>query len=257
MSSNMRSAAYSSLSQGSSRGSHPSSLFPAIIAQLLNATQAYPDAPFAIEGGAEVGQVMLIAQIISMKYHATNNVFCLDDASGRIEARHWIDSPDLVARESYEGVVEGNWARIIGRVRIFNLKLFVNVAHIRAIKDPHEIFYHLTEVMVALTKLTRNTIRASHKQYRDARPRVLHADQTSLPPAQRTVSERYVHLPPLLHSIIMFLHSQPKHDDGYHIAAICEAVGTDVSSCDLTVSSLTRRSEGTLMVTGAKSTRLT
>jgi hypothetical protein len=37
-------------------------------------------------------QVTVVGHVVSIQSQATNNLYWLDDGTGRIEARHWIDS---------------------------------------------------------------------------------------------------------------------------------------------------------------------
>jgi replication factor A2 len=37
-------------------------------------------------------QVTVVGHVVSIQSQATNNLYWIDDGTGRIEARHWIDS---------------------------------------------------------------------------------------------------------------------------------------------------------------------
>lgn len=49
-------------------------------------------------------QVTIVAQVISIQSQTTNSVYWLDDGSGRIEARHWVDSASEVDSEKWGGI---------------------------------------------------------------------------------------------------------------------------------------------------------
>jgi hypothetical protein len=50
------------------------------------------------------GQVTIVAQVISIHSQSTNCVYWLDDGSGRIEARHWLDASSPEDAEKWAGV---------------------------------------------------------------------------------------------------------------------------------------------------------
>lgn len=37
-------------------------------------------------------QVTIVGQVVSIQKQTTNSVYSIDDGTGRIEARHWVDS---------------------------------------------------------------------------------------------------------------------------------------------------------------------
>ncbi|PFH54292.1 hypothetical protein AMATHDRAFT_72787 [Amanita thiersii Skay4041] len=119
------------------------SLRPVTVKQLSKATQPHTDAEWIVDGN-EIGQVTLVAHVISIQIQATNRVFWLDDGTGRIEARCWVDSTDA-EDEKWTGIVENTYVRVTGGLKMFGNKRYVNALHIRPIKDPHEIFYHILD----------------------------------------------------------------------------------------------------------------
>ena len=74
----------------SSKRSDVQALTPLTIKQCLEATQAHSDAELCIDG-IEVGQLTVVAQVLTIARQVTNRVYFLDDATGRIEARSFID----------------------------------------------------------------------------------------------------------------------------------------------------------------------
>jgi replication factor A2 len=86
----------------------------------VKATQPHADAEWTIEG-AEVGQVSwadsmlfdaetrtyevtLVAHIVSIQSQATNRIIGLDDGTGRVEARCWVDSTAEDETEKWAGI---------------------------------------------------------------------------------------------------------------------------------------------------------
>ena len=111
------------------------SLRPVAIQQLLVSTQAHGDAEWML-GDCEINhvghcpryavaiicsranQVTAVAHVLSVQVNPTNNIFELEDGTGRIEARHWVDA----SAEGDEGKTNGVTCVFFLRlIRIFSL----------------------------------------------------------------------------------------------------------------------------------------
>lgn len=63
------------------------------IKQVLNAQQAFPEAPYMADGH-EVGHVSIVACIRRVADQSTNLGLLLEDGTGVIDARMWHDESD-------------------------------------------------------------------------------------------------------------------------------------------------------------------
>lgn len=104
--------------------------------------------------------------------HSTNHVYTIDDGTGRIEARHYVDSAN--DNEGSTGIEyapfpscfrlltfecrEGKYARVTGGLKSFAKKRYINVSHIRNIKDPHEIYFHTLEAIAVNLIIERGPV---------------------------------------------------------------------------------------------------
>lgn len=59
--------------------------------QVINASQPHSDAPFTFDG-EELSQVTFVAWIRSIARNATNVSYTLDDGTGQLDVRQWIDN---------------------------------------------------------------------------------------------------------------------------------------------------------------------
>lgn len=66
-------------------------LYPATIRQLLNAQQVTPDADDFHLNGQQLTQVCLIGQIVNSQPTQTHLNYSLDDSTGLIDVRLWVD----------------------------------------------------------------------------------------------------------------------------------------------------------------------
>ncbi|KAH6659355.1 hypothetical protein BKA67DRAFT_529510 [Truncatella angustata] len=129
-------------SQGAGRGLSEESLRPVTIKQIIDAEQAYPDAPFRIDS-LDVSQVTFVGQVRNVSPQTTNITFRLDDGTGIIEVKQWIDADKQDdSKPSFE---LDQYVRVWGRLKSFNNKRHVGAHVIKPIADFNEVNYHLLE----------------------------------------------------------------------------------------------------------------
>lgn len=66
---------------------------PVTIKQILTATLPHPDFPYQIEGH-EITQVSIVALVRSAIKQATSAVYSLEDGTGILDVRHWLETPE-------------------------------------------------------------------------------------------------------------------------------------------------------------------
>jgi replication factor A2 len=174
-----------------SKRSESPSLRPVTVLQLMRATQWHPSVEWTMEG-AEVSQVgwaystlfdaetcahevTLVAQVVSIQAHATHKIIVLDDGTGRIEARCWVDLTAEGEVEKWADIMyvliiqfsramtyglsrENTYVRATGPLKSFGTKKYINGLHICPISDPHEVYYHIAEVIWVSLLLERGMV---------------------------------------------------------------------------------------------------
>jgi replication factor A2 len=81
-----------------------------------------------------------------------NTIYRIDDGTGLIEVKKWIDSDKA---ETAVDFAPDTYVRVFGRLQSYNGKRSVNAHYIRAITDFNEVNYHLleaTHVHLLMTK---------------------------------------------------------------------------------------------------------
>jgi len=208
------------------RSEASNSLRPFTISQLNKASQAHTDAEWRIED-VEIGQVTVVGQVVSIQKQATNCVYLVDDGTGRIEARHWVDSTNEDEGSKWGGIEERRYVRVTGGLKNFGKKRYINATHIRDMKDPHETYFHILEAIAVTLMIDRghpsNPSLASQPKTGQNTTSNLSAysaqsNSTGLP-------DQFGHLPQLQRAIINFIISQPPQEEGIHVAAIAKAIG--------------------------------
>jgi replication factor A2 len=146
-------------SPGSKRSYGKDTLRPVTIKQLLEAHHRQPDDEFFIIDGSETTQVTFVGQVRNISTQTTNVTYKLDDGTGIIEVKVWIDAeafndPTDPSHQKPQPVEQG-YARVWGRLKEFSNKRHVGANVIRPIQDFNEIQYHLLEATVVHLHFTR------------------------------------------------------------------------------------------------------
>jgi len=130
------------------KGYGKDTLRPVTIKQLLDAHHPQPDADHFMIDNAEATQVTLVGQVRNISTQTTNVTYKLDDGTGIIEVKVWIDSdaadnPNDPANQKAKPV-EQAYARAWGRLKTFGSKRHVGATVIRPITDLNEVSYHFS-----------------------------------------------------------------------------------------------------------------
>ncbi|KAL9026126.1 MAG: hypothetical protein Q9196_005161 [Gyalolechia fulgens] len=137
-------------------------LRPCTIKQVLDASQPHPDADFKIDD-IEVQQLTFVGQIRNISTQTTNITYKLDDGTGTVEVKQWIDAEATTSlgvgdNKPPPQLVEGGWARVWGRLKAFNNRRHVGAHVIRPVADKMEITYHLLEATYVHLYFTRGPL---------------------------------------------------------------------------------------------------
>lgn len=116
-----------------------------------------PDAEAYLLDNSECTQVTFVGQVMNISKQATNVTYKLDDGTGQVEVKIWVDpeNSDVENPNSMLGRVRENaYVRCWGKLKHFGKRHVV--AHIvRPIEDMNEINYHLLEATAVHLQLTR------------------------------------------------------------------------------------------------------
>jgi len=118
------------------------SLRPVTIKQILDAEEAYAGADFKIDG-SPVTQITFVGQVRNVQPQPTNITLKIDDGTGQIEVKKWIDVDKTEDNESSFELE--SYVRIWGRLKSFNNKRHVGAHVIRPVAEFDEVNYHMLE----------------------------------------------------------------------------------------------------------------
>ncbi|KAI3088325.1 hypothetical protein CBS147353_232 [Aspergillus niger] len=144
-----------------------STLRPITIKQALDAVQPYPEASYQIDS-AEISSICFIGQVRNISSQSTNVTYKIDDGTGEIEAKQWIDSMTADSMDTddinntkaatgrRDGKVELNgYAKVFGKLKSFGNKRFVGAHCVRPVKSLDEVHCHLLEASAVHLFFTR------------------------------------------------------------------------------------------------------
>lgn len=198
---------------GGERKATNTNLRPLNIAQVYLAEQASGSEEYTLDGHP-VTHITIVAQVLNIATQTTADVYKLDDGSGEIEARHWVEAR---SSDDMDADIEDSlgYVRIVGSIRTYQGKRHINATIVRPITDNMEPFFHFNEVM------------ATTMYYKNGPPggagipagKYL-AGNTST----RAVAEEYSNLGPVEGAILAYFRSNPSGPDGHHVKHIMEGV---------------------------------
>lgn len=140
-----------------------STLRPITVKQALDATQPYPEANFQIDG-ADVASIFFVGQVRNISSQTTNITYKVDDGTGEIEVKHWVDSTGIdsmdVTEDSSksrgEPQIELNgYVKVFGKLKVFGNKRYVGAHCVRPLTDINELnchFLHATAIHLFFTR---------------------------------------------------------------------------------------------------------
>ncbi|GKZ30797.1 replication factor A protein 2 [Aspergillus brasiliensis] len=139
-------------------------LRPITIKQALDAVQPYPEAPFQIDS-ADISSICFVGQVRNISSQTTNITYKLDDGTGEIEAKQWIDSmsADTMDTDDNSKTATGGkdkielngYAKVFGKLKPFGNKRFIGAHCIRPVKNLDEVHCHLLEASAVHLFFTR------------------------------------------------------------------------------------------------------
>tara|TARA_R110002003_G_scaffold28_23_gene1719 strand:- start:9605 stop:10291 length:687 start_codon:yes stop_codon:yes gene_type:complete len=106
--------------------------------------------------GTNEYQLTFVGQIRNISTQTTNITYRLDDGTGSIEAKQWLDSDNVDQTNPTKAkLIEGAYCRAWGKLKSFNDRRSVGAQIIRPVEDMNEISYHLLEATSVHLYFTR------------------------------------------------------------------------------------------------------
>ncbi|KAG9031609.1 replication factor A protein 2 [Tulasnella sp. UAMH 9824] len=216
-------------SPGGSRTRH-TSLRPVVCRQILTATKAGENE--TIIDGVECTQLTFVGQIHNVNQQATNLVMTLDDGTGQVEIRQWLDGGmDLDQLMDKQGIQENEWIRVLGTVKYFGGKRTFNAMVIRPVKDPHEIYFAMLEALQVHMFYTRGAPTGASQGLSNNSQNAYNA-ATSTTNAGSAMGG-FGHLPPMERKIVQHIINSAPGEEGIHVTELTKGLGPNINAEDV------------------------
>jgi replication factor A2 len=128
------------------------------IKQILEAQPSPSGDGFSIDG-SPVTQLTFVGQIRNISSQTTNITYKLDDGTGSIEVKQWVDSDAMDRADPIKAkLVEGTYCRAWGKLKSFSDRKHIGAQIIRPVEDMNEISYHLLEATAVHLHFTKGPL---------------------------------------------------------------------------------------------------
>lgn len=205
---------------------HPYPIQKCPCADRIPRTRPHPDANFIIDT-AEASTVTLVGQVQSVTPQHTNITYKIDDGTGLIEVKQWIDSDAAESENPATKKVqpqEGQYIRVAGKLKDFNGKRHVGAHMIRVVEDYNEVNYHLLESAVVHLYFTRGPPNAggdATKQENGNGGMFVEGGHGDGMQSKKTLPR----LTANTRKVYNLLESAPQSNEGLHVSDIAQRVG--------------------------------
>ncbi|KAI9649871.1 Replication factor A protein 2 [Ciborinia camelliae] len=218
-------------SPGGSKTYGKDTLRPVTIKQILDAVQPHPDADFKIDG-SEVTQLSFVGQVHSISTQTTNNTYKLDDGTGLIEVKQWIDS-EAEPENAKPVPQEGQYIHVWGRLKSFHDKRHVGAHIIRPVTDMNEVTYHGLEATLVHLYFTRGPIEAAGAMKKEGGDGMFvdsyggnNMGAGNMAAAGRVLPAK---ITPHARAVFNLLQSEPQNNEGLNVNMIATKLGMSVT----------------------------
>ncbi|KAJ7449884.1 hypothetical protein FB451DRAFT_1286873 [Mycena latifolia] len=226
-------------SQGSPGGTKTpasQSLRPVTIAQIRKAHQMHSDADWVVDDHP-IGQITVIGELHEHKVFTTNRTFRIDDGTGRIDAKMWIDTPDDQKDQSWRGIplnADPLYVRVTGSVKTHNGKKYIHTSNIRLVKDPNEVYFHILDA-ISVNVVLQKGLPSRPGQEQHSGTAVSGQSAYAIQARPANVAPMFS---PVADNVVRYLSSLPPNPEGFFVGDIAKALKVDAMELSDTVDRL-------------------
>ncbi|KAJ5083370.1 Nucleic acid-binding OB-fold [Penicillium angulare] len=203
-------------------GGDNKTLRPVTVKQIIDATCPYPEAPFQVDG-ADVANVVFVAQVRNISKQSTNITYKVDDSTGDVEVKKWVDSAtaDTMDMDDPNGIHTKGYVRVLGAIKSFGNRRYIGAHSIRPVTEINEFLCSMLDAAAVHLFFTRGPsgdgagVAASASGFSamtdyggpEAHNRALH------------------NMSPFAKDIYQLLRTEPQDDTGLHMQTIGTKLG--------------------------------
>jgi len=111
-----------------------------------------------------VANVLFVGQVRNISSQSTNITYKIDDGTGEVEVKKWVDSATADSMDTDEGKAPGDgkmevelngYARVFGAIKSFGNKRYIGAHSVRPLTNINELNCHLLEATAVHLFFTR------------------------------------------------------------------------------------------------------
>lgn len=136
--------------RGSSRKSYDEqTIQPVTIAMCCQSTPDDDGTGELLEDGRKLYHVKIVGAVRSVEDFSTNCLYNIEDGTGLIEVKQWIDTNDCTALHEIRQAClkDGTYLTIVGQIKDYDGKKTIVADSVRPIATGNEITHHMLEVV--------------------------------------------------------------------------------------------------------------
>jgi replication factor A2 len=174
-------------------------------------------------------QVTFVGQIRNVSTQTTNITYKIDDGTGTVEVKQWIDSdtstsdPGGPEDMNKAKLVENAYCRVWGRLKAFNNKRHIGAFVIRPVTDYDEIHYHLLEATAVHLFFTSGPPTSRDDQQNGSKA-------TGVAGGNEMDSRPMTNISPLARRLYKALKETPQSNEGLHVQMLASQLQADVNN---------------------------
>eukprot|EP01031_Cornospumella_fuschlensis_P053064 gene53064-64821_t len=104
--------------------------------------------------GVELHMLKLVGTLVGPQEHSTNFTFRINDGSGTIECKQWIEK-EAATYSKTKSLREGMTVKVVGNLREYEGKTHVLVYDVTPITDWNELTHHILETILTHCRNTK------------------------------------------------------------------------------------------------------
>lgn len=131
------------------------SLRPVTARLVLNAKQPNSDSAHVFDG-AVLNRLTMVGWLRQINRTATFIQYTLDDGTGQLDLRQWIDN-SLDEGSKADEFAPNEYVRVMGEIKTFNNKLYIALGAMNKLQDHNEYLYHQLDVIYTHLQLTKGS----------------------------------------------------------------------------------------------------
>lgn len=188
------------------------------VKQINDATCPYPEAPFQVDG-ADVANVVFVAQVRNISKQSTNITYKVDDSTGDCEVKKWVDSAtaDTMDMDDPNGIHTKGYVRVLGAIKSFGNKRYIGAHSIRPVTEVNEFLCSLLDAAAVHLFFTRGPPGGTGGAYGDS----VIVDYGGPDSHNRALHN----MSPITKDVYSLLRTEPQDDTGLHLQTIAGKLG--------------------------------